>query len=261
MGKAWSHTPRWAWLWMVLGVIAVVAVVPVALRHVETPEPSATAGTSSAATAPGDPTQTTTPTPVLAVLGDAFTAGAGANSPDQGFVNLTASQLGWQVQINGQAGTGYTTPGAGVGTAVYRDRVLPVVNGRPTVVLVQGGSNDLVATQQQIQNAAIDVFTSLRTGLPDATIVALGPIATRTAPQSTLLKAQGAISAAAAAVGIAYIDPTGWLDVNNVNLFSQGYLPSQSGHQQIAQLLAPALQAIVTPPPPAPAVPVAPTTP
>ncbi len=265
-----SETPRWAWVLIVLGIAALAGTVPYALRHGGTPQESVSAGAPAVSDAPGttapqesvsagapavpDAPGTTAPQPqTLAVLGDGLTAGVGANTPELGFATLTATALGWQVQIHGQVGTGYTNSGAGLGRAVYRERVLPVVNGQPSVVVVQGGLNDTMATADQVQAAATEVFTVLRAGLPRATIVALGPIVTRTTPQLSLTETQRAISSAADTAGIVYVDPTGWLDTNNINLFSQGgNLPSQAGHQVIADRLAERLRTLIpTPAPPA----------
>jgi len=259
MKREVPEAPKSAWL-LVVGAFVVVAVLlPLVIR---TPAPasstsaatvtSTATGSSAPATATNGTAATSTSSApsstqalVLSVLGDAYTAGSGATSPETGFGQLTGQELGWTVTTFGEPGTGYTNPGTG--GAVYLDRVQSVIDSKPDVVVVQGSTNDDAATEAQIQSAAAEVFSRLRAGLPDARLFALGALDTPDSVAAVVAVARSAVrSAATAGSAVTFVDPTGWLDPNDGTLFSDGFRASQAGHQRIADRLSAVLTASVT---------------
>ena len=181
----------------------------------------------------------TTKPVVAAFLGDSFTAGVGA-SQGGGYADLLVRNMNWQAKMFAQGGTGYTNPGqpAEKETA-FPERVPAVVAAAPNVVIVQGGIND--GSPQATAEAAEETFTALRAGLPQAKIIAVGPVVAPKFPASKVEPIRDVIAAAAAKHGVTFVDPIaeGWLA--NEQLFFDGVHPTQEGHAIIATKIREAL--------------------
>lgn len=184
--------------------------------------------------------------PAVAVLGDSFASGAGADW-QTGWVQLVADSMCWTVLpvsrprgIGAQGGTGYTTAAAEIGKLRYSDRVDAVTAGNPQVVLVQGGINDRAATPQAITDAAAETFRAVQESVGDAAVIAIGPVVPPdpTIPQPEVARISGAVAAAAHNVGIPYIDPVAERWLTDVAVWStDGTNPNRAGHREYAQRL------------------------
>jgi lysophospholipase L1-like esterase len=235
--------PHWALVAAVTVVLAIA--IPTAVNVASAPEPAEATAPRPVPTysfAPqADESESTRK--VVAVLGDSFAPAEGQPLADYNFTAVAASQLGWgEVLPFGQGGTGYTNPGqADEGDTVYGDRVERVIAASPDVVIVQGGTND--RDYQSTRDAAGSVFAQLKAGLPQAQIVAMGPLATGTLDEATMTPARDAIRDAAAAEGIEFIDPLdgGWLG-RDASLFVDGVHPNAEGQRQIADLFVRAMR-------------------
>lgn len=184
--------------------------------------------------------------PALAVLGDSFATGAGADW-QTGWVQLVADSMCWTVLpasrprgIGAQGGTGYTTAAADIGKLRYGDRVDAVTAGNPQIMLVQGGINDRAARSEAITQAAATTFRAVKQKLGDATVIAIGPVAPPdpTIPQAEAARISAAIAAAAHNVGIPYVDPVAerWLS-NPANWSTDHTNPNREGHREYSQRL------------------------
>ncbi|WP_234057917.1 SGNH/GDSL hydrolase family protein [Microbacterium sp. NFH-22A-Y] len=226
--------------WIVLGLVGLVAVVggltvaaltvnraPSTVADVTKPSPAASA------------TSTPAPAQRVAFLGDSWAGGTGADpsGPRNGYPGLTGSALGWEWKAFQGGGTGYTQ-GNDKGEGPFQSRVDAVVQYAPTVVVVQGSSNDLTSDFATVNAAASEVFASLRAQLPNARIYALGAINSPASPASQMDMVRSAVSAAASANGVTWIDGNaeGWLDV--ATDFADGFHPNNQGHAKVAQHLA-----------------------
>ncbi len=155
---------------------------------------------------------TPTATPHAVFIGDSYTHGTGASSPELRWSTLVAKDRGWNEINLANGGTGYlTTAGLnGCGKAscpAYLDVVPQAVADRPDIVVVAGGQNDFTAYAAQPEPvvAAIDrTYRTLRADLPDAEIIAVGP-STAGAVNPTVRAMDEAVRAAAAAVDARYI--------------------------------------------------------
>ena len=238
-----ERPPLWATIVMVVGLVALVVLTPIAMNRgqlsadgSEVPARSDAARTPTPAPAatPASPTPETPDS--LAVLGDEYSTGTGANSPDQGFVPLLAKELGWTVTTSAGEGVGYTTSGSDVDA--FLDLVPEAVAGQPDVVLVQGSINDRRADRADIEQAAGATFDALIAGAPEARVVALGALIVPDLNAAAVQATKDAVAAAATARGVTFIDPADWLDVRNAELWADGVHPSQAGHQLLAGRLA-----------------------
>ncbi|MHC9291438.1 SGNH/GDSL hydrolase family protein [Mycobacterium sp. LTG2003] len=184
--------------------------------------------------------------PALAVLGDSFSSGAGADW-QTGWVQLVADSMCWTVLpasrprgIGAQGGTGYTTAAAEIGKLRYGDRVDAVMAGNPQIILVQGGINDRAARSEVITEAAAATFRAVKAKSGDAEFIAIGPVAPPdpTIPPEEAARVSGAIAAAAHNVGVPYIDPVAERWLVNPAMWSPDHTnPNREGYREYAQRL------------------------
>ncbi|WP_143153909.1 SGNH/GDSL hydrolase family protein [Rhodococcus rhodnii] len=218
------------WVFMAVGVVTIVAgTVYASVRPAPDSDYVSTYASPTAAAA----------APVRAVvLGDAYSEGAGAESSTQGFAMQVGSKFCWDTVVLGQSGTGYTVPAvASEGRASFPDRVADVVAASPDVVVVQGSTIDTGGVEQT--EAASAVFGGLRAALPQASIVAIGPVAAPGVGQSDVLASRDAVAEAAQAHGVVFLDPVEkqWL-AQPEHFTDGGVVPSAAGHTAFAEAIA-----------------------
>lgn len=115
----------------------------------------------------------TAPQRTLFVLGDSWAAGLHAD-PSRALGQVAAARLGWAASVDAVSGTGYVQ-GAD-SDASYPDRLRARDrDARPTIAVLQGGSNDRDAVEDGIASAAVETLALLRDRLPAARPVMLGP--------------------------------------------------------------------------------------
>lgn len=168
---------------------------------------------------------------VAAYLGDSYT-----DTNAEGYAPTSARLMCWQYHGFGQHGTGYINPGSD-GRVRYLDRVPDVIAAHPDVVVLQGSTNDI--GKGGITSAATAVINAVRTGLPDAKIVMVGPVHPPIYTLGEVTAVRDQLAAAAADTGTPFIDPIdrGWL--SDDRMFSSDRLhPSQGGHVELRKLVA-----------------------
>lgn len=194
--------------------------------------------------------------PVVAFLGDSYTAGAGA-SPGRAWPHLLATALGWDsYQSFAHGGTGYAT--AVTGNAVHAcgldfcpryDEVLPrVIDYAPTLVIVSGGRNDTGRTPEQVAAGARKLLGGLSTALPEATVVVTSPIWDARPRPATLDELAAAIRRAAAESNATYLD-LGEPFAGKPQLITADQVhPNDAGYELLARAVAAKLtEAGITP--------------
>lgn len=202
------------------------------------------------------------PSPVrVVVVGDSYGAGRGADgissSPNPnsfyGYVPLLSQLLGvpdvWTVSIGG---TGYVATVDGA--EPYSGRASDVAAAAPDVVIVQGSIND--GGESGVQAAAASFVSGLMASLPDAVIIMTGPLYAA-AYYSDVTTVASEVSAAAAALGVPFIDASTWAtgtgyagDTNGSgtsDYYQNGdsVHPTPAGHQMLAQRMAAAVGAVL----------------
>jgi lysophospholipase L1-like esterase len=181
---------------------------------------------------------------VAAFIGDSYTVGFAASTPDRRWTSLVAKAEGWEELNFGEAGSGYITKGFG-GTS-YLGRVEQVVKARPDVVFVAGGQND-ASSNADVAAAVRAILLELRQGLPDAKIYVLGPTWPDTQPPAGLLVVEKAARDAAAEVDARFIPALDWLAGRPELIAPDGIHPNDAGHQEIANGVIAALGGSPTP--------------
>ncbi|MGY4543922.1 acyl-CoA thioesterase-1 [Arthrobacter sp. UYNi723] len=209
-----------------------------------TPTPTATATPAPTATATAQQLKIQLPArPVLLILGDSYTAGDGADRPDQGWAYLVADSLGYPTNIDGEGGTGFAWGGGPQDNGVreYEVRLREAAADPrfvPNVLILQGGQNDaLITSPDEIQSATAQTVEAARTLWPGVQVVVLGP----SAPQPLAEELQGvnsAVRAGAAAAGAPFIDAyeAGWFTgANSPGFDFDGAHPNTAGHAHLAE--------------------------
>jgi acyl-CoA thioesterase-1 len=209
---------------------------------VATPTASATPAPTATATAQKLKIQLPAK-PVLLILGDSYTAGDGANRPDQGWAYVVANALGYPTNIDGEGGTGFAWGGGAQDNQAreYEVRLRAIAADPrfvPNVLILQGGQNDaLITSPDEIQTATAQTIEAARKLWPGVQVIVLGP----SAPQPLAKELQGAnsaVRAGAAAAGAPFIDAyeAGWFTAANSPGFDfDGAHPNTAGHAHLAE--------------------------
>lgn len=188
-------------------------------------------------------------------LGDSNTAGFGAKATFDSYVQKTAHKMGWaDAWASGSAATGYYAATDGRLNFVQRAEA-DVVRFNPQLVIVTGGIIDASFTPTEIGPSADQLFKLLRLRLPNARIVATGPLAAYglyKLEHLLILLGRDSIKNAAEANGVAFVDNIGeqWITGNgtvaapngsgNADLYTDpdGLHFSPAGHEYLATRLA-----------------------
>lgn len=208
---------------------------------------------------PLGPTATPTPTPTaapktVAFLGDSYTAGDGASTGNT-WVELLSDANNWQPMNFGRAGTGYLTSLETGGAATCGLDICPnylamadlVIEAQPDVVIVSGGHNDGAVLYPQLKFAIAELFAKLRTGLPDAEIIAIAPVWADEPLAEDFSAVTEAVEAGVTAVDGSFIDLGTPLE-NRPDLIAPDFVhPNDAGHQYLATVTGKALAAAPLP--------------
>ena len=118
-----------------------------------------------------------------------------------------------------------------------RTQVSAVIKLRPGIVFVAGGHNDRRYATRRSAAAADAVLERLRRGLPDATLVVIGPIWQDGRPAASIVALRDHLRRKAKSIGAIFIDPLreGWF-AGRAHRFigSDGIHPTNAGHRYIA---------------------------
>lgn len=202
-------------------------------------------GCSAGSSAAPPPAPAATPPSVgsaVVVLGDSFTAAVGSES-GRGYLLPLAEELGWAVTAAAQSGTGYVSPSIVPGYQPYGGRVAEVVSRRPSLVVVQGSTNDVGRPADDVGRAADALYADLRAQLPGVPVVVVGPIDAPTIDPAGVRGIRDALAEAAQEAGLPFIDPIAdeWLQPPD-ELYADGLHPDDEGYEEFAEELAAALR-------------------
>ena len=179
-------------------------------------------------------------------LGDSYTEGSGGSCYG-GYVIYAGIAAGLDAWHSGVGGTGIVNNGGGLdGKVKFRDRVsTDVISFNPDVVVIAGGINDagLVHDSRTLSEYRAEydlLIEAIKTGLPAAKIVVLGPFSPQT-PSSLdprLVTIRDANQAAAKAAGVPFIDVFYFTDANKSKYISDDNVhPNVAGHEYLGKKL------------------------
>lgn len=227
---------------VLLAVLAVLAVAVTAYA-VSTSSTSARAGQSAVVVPTPDPE------PVTSLwFGDSIVEGCcRSNAATLTMAQTAARRLGWAAPaVVGAGGTGYVTSRtrSGVRVGPYPERITEAVDGAYyDVVVVAGGNNDDSADFDPVafRAAVRTVLGQVRTSLPDAQLVVLGPYS----PDGTGYAVQRQIELEEAErLGAIWVDQVaeGWMRDRPTLLASDGFHPNDAGQVELGVRAAEALR-------------------
>ena len=182
-------------------------------------------------------------TPVVTFIGDSWTEGVGATAL-RGYAVLTAEQLGWDYYGLGVGGSGYVQPGRG---STFDERVERAVATHPDVLVVQGSLNERRTSLDALEPAALLTMGHLRGAVDPGTVVlVLGSSYTPGTDRAVIDGINETVAAAAERAGFRFVDPAAgnWTDPTVAALWSDPNHPNDTGHQLIADRLAPLLESL-----------------
>jgi lysophospholipase L1-like esterase len=198
------------------------------------------------ASSPAAPTSTATKQsePIVAFLGDDWTAGTGASSRDHRFTTIVSHDLQLDGRNFGADGTGYAMATSADGA--YASRVAAVAAAHPDVVVVAGGRNDANDSAATVAARARSLFRRLHAKLPRATLVAIAPMWGDSARPATLRHIGVAVKHAVTAVGGTYLDLPDPIR-GHPRFMADAADPDDAGYAAIAAALEPKLKPLLRP--------------
>lgn len=189
----------------------------------------------------------------VAFLGDSYTYAVGASERTDGFAYRVAGYEHWSADVVGLAGSGYVRVSQKDNLRISAG-IPDVIAAQPQVVIVECGHNDVDTNVNlaQVEPAALRDLRALRAGLPNATIVVVGPVWLSSDRPHRVYAVRGAIHAAQRQLpGSLWIDPVAqhWFtghyspeiskrtgdDVTMIN-YRVGH-PNDLGYRHMAHLL------------------------
>ena len=193
----------------------------------------------AAAAAPGTAGETPVvenEAPSVTFLGDSWTYGVGATAR-RGYAVLTGQQLGWEYDVLGVSGSGYSLHGGGT---TFGERVDRAVATGADVIVVQGSLNERYSTLEALTPAAVQTLARLRAEAdPDTRILVLGAPYNPGTPAGTIDWINAAVEAAAVRSGLEFVDVAAenWTDPADPTIWNDPIHPNDAGHQLIADRL------------------------
>jgi len=198
---------------------------------------------SRADPAPGTPESTERAAERALFFGDSYFVGGGC-SPDRGrgMASVAANELGYRPVINGAGGTGFVAANPEYDQPPYlaqiRAGAFDVRN--PSLVVIEGGSNDVGRPIGKIRRNAKKVLLIAERRFPDALVILVGPMQTY-GPYSDTDGIRDGLKAVARRLGIRFVNPQKWTAGHDDWLCSDYVHPTYEGHQLLGDRLATAL--------------------
>jgi lysophospholipase L1-like esterase len=204
---------------------------------------------SNTADATPAPTQTPSSAPTtVAFLGDSYTSGDGTTSVDTRWSTQLSSANDWTEVNAGVAETGYGTAGVTAEARPYTERVADIVAATPDIVVVSGGRFDYSGSSSAsaVSAAITDTFADLRAGLPEAQIIAIGPLWDASDTPARLAEITAEVQTAVEAVDGTFIDAGQPLEGRPELIADDGIAPNDEGHTVLFETIRAALEPVAT---------------
>lgn len=111
--------------------------------------------------------------PRAIILGDSYVEGTGATAAFMSWSETMCKFLGWDCWRSGSGGTGYINSGV-TGRVKFADRLQwDVLNLKPDVLIIAGGTNDTTYTDAAIRAAVGSLFAQVKQALPQIPVIVL----------------------------------------------------------------------------------------
>lgn len=181
----------------------------------------------------------------LLIIGASYTAGWGASNERYDYAHRLAAELGWPTRISAEPGAGYLSCGDDRhGSFLEQIAALPPTP-RPSVVLLQGGRNDIGRPAAAEAAAVEQTLVAVRARFDDPKIVMVGDIPASVPVGRAAVAANALLAQVAHVEHAQFIDPIRdqWISSADARAFRSdvpGH-PNDAGHAYIAHRLRVAL--------------------
>lgn len=189
---------------------------------------------------PGTGTETP-PAPLVAFIGDSYSAGAGG-TPGLGWTSVLSQTKQWTEKNVALGGTGYVATAGQEGCGLdfcpnYEGVVEEVVLSSPSMVIISGGRNDRWVPAGDVEAKAAELFTTLQARLPEAKIIVTSPIWDDDPAPKDIAEVIAAVQSAAESAQVTYVDLGQPLAGHPEMLSADGVHPNDLGYAEIAKVL------------------------
>lgn len=175
--------------------------------------------------------------PRVVVIGGSEAAGKGASDGEHHWSSIVAAARGWDEVNLARAGTGYLTEAE---PDVCGQRACPnfpavvaeAVALGPSVVIISGGNADASLPLDEVAAAIGATIDAVRVGLPEATIIAVGPLAST--PTDDLIRLDAAVKQAASAGGVKFVSLLAPNVLTGDMVSEGGTVLNDAGHAAVA---------------------------
>lgn len=150
------------------------------------------------------------------VIGDSYTEGMGLDVPRESWVSAFAVAADATVTADGASSTGFTNPGS-CGRGSFVDRAA----GAGEFLIVQGGLNDVHATEDELRGAVCAIVSGA-----GSDVVIVGPPPAPVRDAADLQRVDRGLSAGAEECGARYVSTLNWDDLEYVD----GLHPTRESH-------------------------------
>ncbi len=212
-----------------------------------TPTRDAPPAPSARATPPGRsvPGRASAPTTSL-FFGDSYIVGGGYTGPDNSMAAVAARRLGWSYEIRGGGGTGFVSGNADYDIPHFlgqiRNGALDV--GPVDWLVIEGGGNDVNDAPGLVTRRAVRTLKAAAERHPEARLVLVGTMDPTVDSFADTDGVIGALEAAAARVGVPYVNAQHWLEGRPALIGPDYDHPTPAGHRVCGRKLAKALRAL-----------------
>jgi lysophospholipase L1-like esterase len=111
--------------------------------------------------------------PLAVVVGASITQGVGAMCPVDAWPYLLAGAMGWRLAVSGVSGAGYVRTVRAGGPFLNQLRGLHVLEQGPSIVILQGGHNDVGESTAALRRRVTATVGMVRHEAPQAKLVLL----------------------------------------------------------------------------------------
>lgn len=176
------------------------------------------------------------PPPITSVafVADGWTSG----SPEGGqgranYTALLAAREGWRVTNPSVYGAGYVA-GRRLDTQLSK-----AADARPELVVVSGGRADSGEDPAEVRAAAARLYQDVRTWLPQARVVVIGPMWVNDDAPRRMAEVRDAIRDSATAARLPFVDPIEerWFNGRDADGVAPNGDLNDRGHQRLAELV------------------------
>src|SRR3954447_1748230 len=194
--------------------------------------PSARPAPTTPPTAPPSRHQSRQQTRAL-FFGDSYIIGGAYTGPQNSMGAIAARRLGWAYEIRGGGGTGFVSgnPDYDIPSFLGQIQQGALDVGAVDWLVIEGGGNDKYDDRGLVRRRAVRTLRAAARRHPEARLVLVGtmdPTVDSFTDTDTVIAAMGA---AAAKLGIPYINAQHWLD-GHPELVGPDYdHPTQAGHR------------------------------